>query len=320
MRRLVAVDGRARAGVVDAPWVLLVHSAREGRARSRSGDGYVTGKQGVEVVGEGVDLGGVVSGGHGDPQSRCATWNGGGTDRLGVPAAFDELGAQGEGGLVAPEEHAEDRRAMVRDLEAARELFDVGPQASAPLFALGPVDQVDRPVELGGDDWRDARAKHEASRGPADPSASHGRGGDEGSCTAKCFSEGTDQSGRYDVVHTGVSGGATAPGEEAEGVSLVEIKAAVLGQVFVHSGRIGVVAVHGEQGLGHPPSKRAGSRVSRGQSDGWGSAVIEDSKFSAGEPEAVDEAGVVERVAEDLIARKYEGGQNSDVELEAARE
>ena len=48
--------------------------------------------------------------------------------------------------------------------------------------------------------------------------------------------------------------------------------------------------------------------------------MLEHGEVGSREAEANDEAGVIEGVAEDLIAGLDEGGQDADVELEAARE
>lgn len=85
----------------------------------------------MEIVGEGVDLGSVVGGGHGDSQAGSASRNCGWADRLDMPAAVDELSAQRQRRLVAAEEDAKYWSFVVGETEVIGESLDVGPQASA---------------------------------------------------------------------------------------------------------------------------------------------------------------------------------------------
>jgi len=244
-----------------------------------------------------------VSGGHGDPQTRCAPRNSRWADRLGVPAAFNELGAQGEGGLVATKEYAEDRCVVVGQTEAPGEVFHVGPQASAAKVSFGAVDEIDRPVNLSRDDGRDAGAEHEASRGAADPPADGGRAGDEGSGAAEGLAQGADEHVRGDAVQSGMPGGMTVVAEEAEAVRLVEVQAAVSGEVPAHGGRIGVVAVHREQRLGDPPAQRAGGqgRRSRGMGEHADLGALSSGLVMYPEGHARNQSGNLDQ----LLAHKF---------------
>ncbi len=63
----------------------------------------------AEVGGEGIDLGRVVARGHRDAQAGRSTWNSRRTDRLDMPAALEQGGAQTDGSLVVTDDDAEDR-------------------------------------------------------------------------------------------------------------------------------------------------------------------------------------------------------------------
>jgi hypothetical protein len=87
-------------------------------------------------------------------------------------------------------------------------------------------------------------------------------------------------------------------------VGLVEVEGAAIGEVSSHLGGVAEVAVHGEQRLRDPPGER--TRM-------WCVAVAEDVDRGAGQAEAVDQAGVVEGVAEDAVVRFDQRRQDADV-------
>lgn len=63
----------------------------------------------TQVFRECGDVTGRMGGAQGDPQAGGALGHGRGADRLDVPAALEEGGAQGNGGLVGASDDAKDR-------------------------------------------------------------------------------------------------------------------------------------------------------------------------------------------------------------------
>ena len=160
--------------------------------------------------------------------------------------------------------------------------------------------------------WADAGGKDEAASSIPEPRSQGTRASDERALKADRFAKRSDENvgfyvdGRGDATSCGTEG--------SDSVSFVDDEGGI---VLVAEGpktmQIGDIAIHAEVRFSDDPT--APCMVGMFKSVGYGVGVEMrcDDDGCAGEPTAIDDGGVVERVGDDDIAGLGEGAQGTDV-------